>query len=110
MAVPKEKVESEDSTMKFSRWCLPLFHFDAAAFLYLQLFILPCKPIFLPNDSLIWLQDALAMVEGRVLYRDVFQITFPGIQVILAALIKAVGLASGSRTPSWYCWERSRRG
>jgi hypothetical protein len=91
MAVPKDKVAGEHSSMKLSPWCLALFLFDAAAFLYLQLFIFPCKPIFLPNDSLIWLQDARAMVDGKILYLDLFQITFPGIQVILAAVIKALG-------------------
>ena len=90
--MPKDKAESEDSTMKLSHcWSVSLFYLAGAAFLYLQLFILPSRPIFLPNDSLIWLQDARAMVEGKVLYRDVFQITFPGIQVVLAALIKAFG-------------------
>jgi hypothetical protein len=59
-----------------------VFALFGAFFLYLLLFILPGTPVFYEEDHLIFANDAWRMMQGEVLYRDIFQITFPGTQVL----------------------------
>jgi hypothetical protein len=89
MRTRKEK--EENSGWKPVGWPLALFLLACGAFLYLHLFILPCTPIFLPQDHWVFLQDARSILKGMRLYQDFFQFTFPGVQVMFAALIKAFG-------------------
>ncbi len=60
----------ENSGFDRPRWPLPLFLFASMAFLYLQLFILPDTPILLANDTMIFLQDARAMLARRICSKD----------------------------------------
>src|SRR5207249_12201839 len=55
---------------------LPLFLLGGAGFLYLQLFVLPSTPIYQANDHWWFMQDAQRMLDGKVLYRDIFQCLF----------------------------------
>ena len=71
---------------------LPWFLLGGAGFLYLQLFVLPSTPIYQANDHWWFMQDARRMLDGEVLYRDIFQCLFPGTVVIYAALLKVFGL------------------
>jgi hypothetical protein len=65
----------------------------AGAFLYQDLFILPATPIFDPNvDQILNLQNAMRMIDGQVIYRDFFQFTPPGTELIYFALFKLVGV------------------
>lgn len=73
--------------MRPTAWLL----FGVLAFLYLNLFILPRLPIFLPEDAQIYLMNATRMLEGQIMYRDFFQITPPGTELVYFALFKLFG-------------------
>jgi hypothetical protein len=60
-------------------------------YIYLHLFILPNLPIFYEEDHLIFVHDAWRMLEGEAIYRDFFQITFPGTQVFYLLLFYIFG-------------------
>jgi hypothetical protein len=75
------------------------FHFGflilAAAFLYLDLFVLPATPIFVDDsDQLLHLHNATRMLDGQMIYRDFFQFTFPGTELVYLALFKLFGVGA----------------
>lgn len=59
-----------------------IFLIICALFLYTHLFVLPAVPILYEEDHLGALQDAWRMFRGEIIYRDFFQITFPGTQLL----------------------------
>ena len=61
-------------------------------FLYLNLFYLPSTPIYLLVDQVTQLFDARRMLAGEVIYRDFFQVTPPGTQVVYLILFKLFGV------------------
>lgn len=63
----------------------------AAVFIFLLLFRLPFYPFFHESDQLIFLYNADRMLQGEYLYRDFFQFTFPGGQVLYYFLLKIFG-------------------
>lgn len=63
----------------------------AAVYLYFHLFIFPGTPIFHEEDHLYFIQDAWRMYRGEALYRDFFEYTFPGTQVVYFVLLKLFG-------------------
>ena len=67
------------------------FFLGGLGFLYLNLFILPHVPIFQDEDPQIYLTNATRMLEGQVMYRDFFQITPPGTELVYLALFKLFG-------------------
>jgi hypothetical protein len=68
-----------------------LFLLICAGFLYLLLFILPVTPIYYEEDHLYFVQDAWRMFRGEVIYRDFFEYTFPGTQVVYFVLLELFG-------------------
>ena len=64
----------------------------AFVFLYLNLFYLPDIPIYLFVDQMTQLYDARRMLDGLVIYKDFFQVTPPGTQVIYLLLFKIFGV------------------
>lgn len=62
------------------------------AFIYLQLFIAPFTPILYEEDHLYIMHDAWRMYEGEVIYRDFFQIMYPGTQLLYLAFFYIFGL------------------
>lgn len=68
-----------------------IFLLIAAGYLYFHLFIFPGTPIFYEEDHLYFLQDAWRMYRGEALYRDFFEYTFPGTQVLYLVLLKLFG-------------------
>jgi hypothetical protein len=56
------------------------------AYLYLNLFVPPFTAICLGEDEGIWLMDAMRMLRGQVMYRDFFQFTAPGTQLVYFVL------------------------
>jgi hypothetical protein len=60
-------------------------------FLFLLLFRLPFDPFFLESDQLIFLYNADRMLGGESIYRDFFQFTFPGGQVLYFFLLSIFG-------------------
>jgi len=61
-------------------------------FLYFSLFYLPDIPIHLLTDQVTLLFDARQMLDGRMIYRDFFQFTLPGTQVVYFGLFKMFGV------------------
>jgi hypothetical protein len=60
--------------------------------LYLATFVLPNTPIFEGDVSPIFLHDAVRMLRGEIIYKDFFELIFPGIQYFYLGLIKLVGV------------------
>ena len=60
-------------------------------FLYLLLFKLPFYPYYYEGDHLIFLENADRMLHGEHIYRDFFQFTFPGAQVVYYLLFLVFG-------------------
>lgn len=63
----------------------------ASAFAYLLVFKLPAVPFLMEGDHLIFLYDADRMLRGDAMYRDFFQFTFPGGQVVYYFLMLIFG-------------------
>jgi hypothetical protein len=63
----------------------------AAIFVYLLLFKLPTTPFFGDSDQSIFLYEAERMLRGEVMYRDFFEFTFPGTQLVYASLFAVFG-------------------
>ena len=59
--------------------------------LYLHLFIFPFVPILSWNDQSVYAGNARRMLEGQVIYRDFFQFTPPGTELVYFALFKLLG-------------------
>jgi hypothetical protein len=60
--------------------------------LYLNLFILPNTPVYRMGDGLTFLQNAVKMYDGQVIYRDFFQFTPPGTELVYSTLFKLFGV------------------
>jgi hypothetical protein len=61
-----------------SRRPLLFYLLGVALFAYLLCFILPAVPIYQGDNAPVFLLDASRMARGEVLYRDIFQLTWPG--------------------------------
>ena len=59
--------------------------------LYLNSFIPPLSPIYQGDTSPIFLLEARRMLEGEMIYRDFFEFTFPGTQLVYLMLFKLLG-------------------
>ena len=74
-----------------------LTRFDAAflafilLFLYLQLFILPATPIYVENDQVLPISNAMRLLDGEVMYRDFFHFAPPGADLYYAAVFSIFG-------------------
>jgi hypothetical protein len=65
----------------------------AAAFLYLDLFVLPATPIAGTDlDEAFYLHNAARMLDGQMIYRDFFQFTPPGTELVYFSLFKLFGV------------------
>lgn len=70
---------------------LPWFLLGAAAFLYLKLFLLPSTPVLIGGDQSFFVSNATRMLRGELIYRDFFQFTPPGTDLVYLSLFKAFG-------------------
>lgn len=68
-----------------------VFLASCAIFLYLHLFVPPVTPIFYEEDHLMFIADAWRMYMGEAIYKDFFQLTFPGTQTVYLALLSIFG-------------------
>jgi hypothetical protein len=85
-----------------------------AAYLYLNLFVLPNTPVLLSDDQVYFWMDAQRMLHGERAYLDFFQYTPPGTDLVFLAVFKlfgpriwilnAVVLALGVAL-CWVCWQ-----
>jgi hypothetical protein len=60
-------------------------------FLYLLLFVPPVGPFFLAGDVSVYLLNAARMLHGQVIYKDFFQFTTPGTELVYLALFRWLG-------------------
>ena len=63
-----------------------------AAWLYSTTFVFPNLPIFEGDVTPIFLHEAVRMLRGEVIYKDFFELLFPGIQYVDVALIRLLGM------------------
>ncbi|HLZ40993.1 MAG TPA: glycosyltransferase family 39 protein [Candidatus Sulfotelmatobacter sp.] len=73
-------------------WSTPALVVLSAIFIYLQVFVLPCTPRLASGDQAIYLHHATRMLAGELIYRDYDHFTFPGTDVLYAALFKLFGV------------------
>jgi hypothetical protein len=64
----------------------------AAAFLFVNLFVLPATPIWLQGDQVYFWNFAQRMLGGEHVYRDFLQYTPPGIDLIYRAALELFGV------------------
>ena len=62
------------------------------AYLYLQTFILPHLPILQRDDQITFVVNAARMLRGEMIYKDFYQYTPPGTDLIYLALFKVFGV------------------
>jgi hypothetical protein len=65
--------------------------FAVAAYLYVNLFLLPNTPILLGGDQAYFWADAQRMLFGELPYRDLFQFTPPGTDFLYLGLFTGFG-------------------
>lgn len=70
---------------------LPWFLLGSAALLFLLLFVPPRTAIFLPGDVSVYLLNAQRMLEGQAIYKDFFQFTPPGTELVYLILFRLLG-------------------
>ena len=62
------------------------------AYLYLQAFILPHVPILQRDDQITFVVNAVRMLRGEMIYKDFYQYTPPGTDLIYLSLFKIFGV------------------
>jgi len=73
-------------------WPVRWFLVGTTAFLYLLLFVPPATPVYLPGDVSVYQLNAMRMLDGQVIYRDFFQFTLPGTELVYFMLFKLFGI------------------
>jgi hypothetical protein len=68
-----------------------LFLLFLSAFVFLQIFILPFKPVFVEGDQMIPVSNAMRILDGEVVYRDFFHFIAPGADLWYALLFSIFG-------------------
>lgn len=81
----------KDLLSKISSQAEHCYLIAAVAFVYFLLFTHFFIPIFLPGDVTLCLLDATRMLRGQVIYREFFQITFPGSELVYFAFSRLFG-------------------
>jgi len=71
---------------------LPCFLLAVFIFLYLKTFIFPAVPIYQGANAPVFLLEARRMLDGQIIYRDFFELVFPGMPLTYAALFKLFGV------------------
>src|SRR5262249_28785347 len=69
-----------------------LFLTGCFIYLYVQDVALPFTPILTGDTAPIFIQDGMRMARGEVLYRDIFELTYPGAPFIYATLFRFFGV------------------
>ena len=81
----------QPSELEHQRFTLPVLLAVAAAYLYLNLFILPGTPALLSGDQLYFWMNGQRMFHGELPYLDFFQFTPPGTDLVYFAVFKTLG-------------------
>jgi hypothetical protein len=72
-------------------WFVLTVMLGIAAYLYVNLFVLPRTPLLLGGDQTFFWVDAQRMLYGERPYQDFFQFTPPGADLVYLALFKVFG-------------------
>jgi len=76
-----------------ARWLHYSILILATAFLYVDLFVLPATPTAGTDlDEAFYLHNATRMLDGQMIYRDFFQFTPPGTELVYFSLFKLFGV------------------
>lgn len=99
-------------------WFTPAVLFSSAIYLYVNLFAFPIIPFLLSGDQVYFWMNAQRMLQGERIYRDFFQFTPPGTDLLYLGFFKlflphiwvtnAVVLVLGVIL-CWVCYEISKR-
>jgi hypothetical protein len=73
---------SEYRLSRAADWSVVALLLGSAAYLYVNLFVLPNTPYLLGGDQTYFWVDAQRMLSGERPYRDFFQFTPPGTDVV----------------------------
>lgn len=73
------------------RYFFGILILTTALAVYFLLFKFPATPIFSESDQLIFIHEATRLLNGEVMYRDFFEFTFPGTQVLYQILLSIFG-------------------
>ena len=74
-----------------SSWLLPSVCAGVALYLYVNLFVFPRIPILLTGDQLYFWMDGQRILHGELPYRDFFQFTPPGTDLLYFSVFKLLG-------------------
>jgi 4-amino-4-deoxy-L-arabinose transferase-like glycosyltransferase len=98
-------------------WFTPALLFSGAIYLYVNLFAFPNIPFLLSGDQVYFWMNAQRMLQGERIYRDFFQFTPPGTDLLYLGFFKlfsphiwvtnAVVLVLGVIL-CWVCYEISK--
>lgn len=80
------KAEAEDHFLT-----LVILLVTSAAYLYLNLFVLPGTPVLLTGDQVFFWMNGQRMLHGELPYRDFFQFTPPGGDLVYFLFFKVLG-------------------
>jgi len=78
-------------TNKRATWIRCSFLFLAALYLYINLFTISHIPIFLSGDQTFFWVYAQRLLQGEQIYRNFFQFTPPGTDLVYAAIFHLLG-------------------
>ena len=90
--IPAALDSAPESAPHDKRWLYFAVGIGAAVFFYLHLFRFPFVPIWHWGDQSIFLDHAEHMLRGQVLYRDLFQLNFPGTEYLYYFLFLCFGV------------------
>jgi hypothetical protein len=90
--VPAASERAPESAPRDTRWLYLVLGLGAGFFFYLHLFRFPFVPVWHWGDQSIFLDHADHMLRGQVLYRDLFQLNFPGTEYLYYLLFRCFGV------------------
>ena len=91
-AIPAAFGDALKGAPRDTRWLYLALGIAAAVFFYVHLFRFPFVPIWHWGDQSIFLDHAEHMLRGQVLYRDLFQLNFPGTEYLYYFLFLCFGV------------------
>ncbi|WP_263358124.1 hypothetical protein [Acidicapsa ligni] len=84
------------SDWKWAIWYYILVAFGCVVYLYFNLFASHGVPILQSGDQVYFWMGAQQLLNGQVIYRDFFQYTPPGTDLIFAAFFRFLGITIGA--------------
>jgi hypothetical protein len=91
VAIPLPRV-SKSARTGIPTLSLVCYLTGSVLFLYLSLFVLNVGPIYRNGDQLIFLENAVKMLDGQTMYSDFFQSITPGTEFVYFCLFKLAGV------------------